>query len=81
MKQISSKVIKLDPSDWVMLALSWLVYVGGLIFFARADTSWVFLALGALPVLVTGWTLGKSFGAGAAFLSVLIHLLFQLPPL
>ncbi|MGB2954643.1 MAG: diguanylate cyclase [Anaerolineales bacterium] len=78
MKQITSKVIKLAPSDWVMLALSWLVYIGGLIFFARADTSWVFLTLGALPVIVTGWTLGMSFGAGAAFLSVLIHLLFQL---
>ncbi len=78
MKQLTRKDIKLDPSEWVMLALSWLVYIGGLIFFARADTSWVFLALGALPVLVTGWTLGTSFGAGAAFLSVLIHLLFKI---
>jgi diguanylate cyclase (GGDEF)-like protein len=78
MKQITIKDIKLDPSEWIMLALSWLVYIGGLIFFARVDTSWIFLAFGALPVLVTGWTLGTSFGAGAAFLSILIHLLFQL---
>ena len=77
MKQNTRKVIKLSPSDWVMLALSWLVYIGGLIFFASADTSWVFLALGALPVLVTGWTFGMSFGAGAAFLSILIHLMFK----
>ena len=78
MKQLRRKDFKLDTSDWAMLTLSWLIYVGGLFFFAREDTSWVFLTLGALPVLVTGWTLGKSFGASAAFLSVLIHLLFQL---
>ena len=78
MKRLTIKAIKLDPSEWVMLTLSWLVYGGGLIFFAGADTSWIFLGFGALPVLVTGWTLGTRFGAGAAFLSILIHLLFQL---
>ena len=61
-----------------MLALSWLVYVGSLVFFAKSDSSWVYLAFGALPVLVTGWTLGMSFGAGAAFLSISIHLLLKI---
>jgi len=78
MKQLTRKINKLDPSEWVMLALSWLVYVGSLVFFAKSDSSWVYLAFGALPVLVTGWTLGMSFGAGAAFLSISIHLLLQI---
>jgi diguanylate cyclase (GGDEF)-like protein len=79
MKQNTKIDIKLDPSEWVMLTLSWLVYVGGLIFFAKTDdASWIYLAFGALPVLVTGWTLGMSFGAGAAFLSISIHLLLQI---
>lgn len=61
-----------------MIILSWMIYIGGLIFFSKADTSWALIALGALPVLVTGWTLGMSFGAAAAFLSITIHLLLNL---
>ena len=77
MKLLRNKEIILDPSEWLMISLSWLVYLGGLIFFSKADSSWVLLALGALPVLVTSWTLGMSFGVISAFLSVTLHLLMH----
>ena len=61
-----------------MIILSWMVYWGGLFFFSRLDTTWILLALGALPVLVTGWILGMAFGFGAAVLVIAFHLLFYL---
>ncbi len=54
---------KLDPADWVMVFLSWMIYLGGLIFFSEDDNYWVLMALGALPVLVTAWSLGMGLGA------------------
>ena len=73
MRSFLRKEINLEPSEWVLLALSWLIYIGGLIFFSDADNSWVMLVLGVLPVLVTGWTLGMTLGGAAAFLSISLH--------
>jgi len=72
------KKIKLDISEWVMITLSWMVYVGGFFFFSKLDSQWILMALGALPVLVTGWTLGMAFGFGAAVLAIILHLAFYL---
>jgi diguanylate cyclase (GGDEF)-like protein len=68
----------LDPSEWVMNILSWMVYFGGLIFFYRSDPSWVLITLGGLPVIVTGWTFGMRSGFLAAVASIISHLLLQL---
>jgi diguanylate cyclase (GGDEF)-like protein len=65
---------KLDPADWVMVFLSWMIYLGGLIFFSEDDNYWVLMALGALPVLVTAWSLGMGLGVVSAFVSIFIHL-------
>jgi len=77
MRSYFRKEINLDPSEWVLLALSWLIYIGGLIFFADVNNSWVMLILGALPVLITGWTLGMTPGGAAAFLSISLHFILH----
>ena len=69
---------KLDPAEYVMVFLSWLIYLIGLFFFAESGNSWIFLALGALPVLVTAWSLGMGFGTASAVVSVLINLLVHI---
>jgi len=69
---------KLDPAEWVMVLISWMVYLGGLIFFLEDDNYWVLMALGALPVLVSAWSLGMGLGVISAFISILIHLLLQI---
>ncbi len=59
---------------------SWIIYLGGLLYFARYDNSWVLMALGALPVIISAWFLGMTVGAISAFFSIAIHLgvsLFQ----
>jgi len=78
MKSFLRNKFNLDLSEWILLALSWLIYIGGLIFFADADNSWVMLVLGSLPVLITGWTLGMTFGGAAAFLSISLHFILHL---
>ncbi|MFL7812893.1 MAG: diguanylate cyclase [Anaerolineales bacterium] len=65
----------LDPAEWVMVFLSWMIYLGGMVFFAGEGNDWAILALGALPVLVTAWSLGMAFGIGSALLSTSLHLL------
>ena len=61
---------KLDPAEWVMVLISWMIYLGGLIFFSEDDNYWVLMALGALPVLVTAWSLGMGLGVTSAFISI-----------
>lgn len=75
-------LLRLDPSEWVMIFLSWMIYLGGIIFFSGQESAWALMALGALPVLVTAWSLGMFYGAGSAALSTSIHLLLHLinPP-
>ena len=68
----------LDPSEWILNILSWLVYFGGLILFYKSDSSWALIALGGLPVIVTGWTFGMRSGFLAAVVSIVSHLLLQL---
>ena len=68
----------LDPSEWIMNILSWMVYFGGLFFFSRLDSFWVLMALGGLPVIVTGWTFGMRSGFLAATISIISHLLLYL---
>ena len=68
---------KLDPAEWVMVFLSWMIYFGGLIFFSEEDSYWVLMALGALPVLVSAWSLGMGIAAISAFISITIHLLMH----
>jgi diguanylate cyclase (GGDEF)-like protein len=69
---------KLDPAEWIMVFLSWMIYLGGLTFFSEQDNYWVLMALGALPVLVSAWSLGMGLGAISAFISIFIHLLMHL---
>ena len=69
---------KLDPAEWVMVLLSWMIYLGGLIFFSEDDNYWVLMALGALPVLVSAWSLGMVLGVISAFISIFIHLLMHI---
>jgi len=66
---------KLDPAEWVMIFLSWMIYLGGLIYFSGEDNYWVLMALGAFPVLVTAWSLGMRLGVFSAFISISIHLI------
>jgi len=66
---------KLDPAEWIMVFLSWMIYLGGLLYFSEDDNYWVLMALGAFPVLVTAWSLGMGLGVIAAFISISIHLL------
>ena len=82
MKRSSKGLRTLDPAEWVMIFLSWMIYLGGIIFFSRQESAWAVMALGALPVLVTAWTLGMVYGVGSAALSISIHLLLHLinPP-
>jgi len=69
---------KLDPAEWVMVFLSWMIYLGGLIYFSEGNNYWVLMALGAFPVLVTAWSLGMALGVFAAFISISIHLLMHI---
>lgn len=69
---------KMDPAEWVMVFLSWMIYLGGLIFFSEDDNYWVLMALGALPVMVSAWSLGMRVGVISAFVSIFIHLLMHL---
>jgi diguanylate cyclase (GGDEF)-like protein len=61
-----------------MIFLSWMIYLGGIIFFSNQESVWALMALGALPVLVTAWSLGMVFGFGSAALSISIHLISHL---
>jgi len=63
-----------DLSDWILMIISWIIYLGGLIYFARYDNTWVLMALGALPVIISAWFLGMSAGAFSALIAVPIHL-------
>lgn len=69
---------KMDPAEWVMIFLSWMIYLGGLIFFSEDSNYWVLMALGALPVLVSAWSLGMGLGVLSAFFSILFHFLLHL---
>ena len=69
---------KLDPAEWVMVLLCWMIYLGGLIFFSEDNNYWVLMALGALPVLVSAWSLGMVLGVISAFISIFIHLLMHI---
>ncbi|MCJ7716532.1 MAG: GAF domain-containing protein [Anaerolineales bacterium] len=77
MRSSLKKKINLDPSEWILLALSWLIYFGGLIIFFDGDNSWVLIVTGALPVLITGWTSGMAMGGFAALLSISIHFIIH----
>jgi diguanylate cyclase (GGDEF)-like protein len=66
---------RMDPAEWVMIFISWAIYLFGLFFFSTQENSWVLMAFGALPVMVTAWSLGMRLGAAAAFLSTGFHLL------
>lgn len=68
----------LDPVEWIIIFLSWMIYLGGIIFFASQESVWALLALGALPVLVTAWSLGMLYGVGSAGVSIGLHLLLYL---
>jgi len=59
-----------DLSDWILMIISWIIYLGGLIYFARYDNTWVLMALGALPVIISAWFLGMSAGAFSALIAV-----------
>jgi len=63
-----------DPADWVLIVISWIVFLGGIFFLSRQINSWVFLALGALPVLITAWYLGTTAGLISAFFTVSLDL-------
>ncbi len=75
MRNIFRPPKKLDPAEWIIIFLSWMIYSGGLIFFSEAANYWLLMALGALPVLVTAWSLGMNFGVGSAVLSNGLHFL------
>mgnify|MGYP001039334769 CR=1 FL=1 len=76
-KKFPTAIRALDPSEWIMIFLSWMIYLGGIIFFPSQEIAWTLMALGALPVLVTAWSLGMIYGAGSAGVSILIHLLLH----
>ncbi len=78
MNSFSKTLRSLDPAEWIMIFLSWMIYFGGIIFFPSQENAWALMALGALPVLVTAWSLGMIYGAGSAALSTGIHLLLYL---
>jgi diguanylate cyclase (GGDEF)-like protein len=63
-----------DPAEWTTFITSWLIYLGGLFFFTGTINTWVLLALGALPVLITAWFLGMFAAAVASLISISIHL-------
>ncbi len=63
-----------DLPDWILLIISWIIYLGGLFYFSRIETSWVLFALGALPVIISAWFLGLAAGAIASFASISAHL-------
>ena len=69
---------KLDPAEWVMVLISWMIYLGGFIFFAEDDNYWILMALGALPVLISAWSLGMGLGVISAIISIFIHLLMEI---
>lgn len=56
------------------MIISWIIYLVGLFYFARHDNAWVLIALGALPVIISAWFLGMTFGAFSAFIAVALHL-------
>ena len=68
------KKLQSDLSDWVLLIISWIIYLGGLFYFSRYETSWVLFALGALPVIFSAWTLGMAAGAISSLAAVSAHL-------
>ncbi len=69
---------KLDPAEWIMVFISWMIYLGGLIFFSEDANYWVLMSLGALPVLVSAWTLGMALGVISSFTSIFLHLLMHI---
>ena len=74
MKNNVRQKLQSDLSDWILMIISWIIYLGGLLYFARYDNAWVLLALGALPVIISAWFLGMSTGAFSALIAVAIHL-------
>ena len=52
---------RLDPAEYVMVFLSWLIYLIGLFFFSESGNSWIFIAFGALPVMVTAIVIAVIF--------------------
>jgi len=63
-----------DPVDWVLIFISWMIYLGGIFYFSRYESSWLFIALGALPVLISAWFLGMAVGAFSSLFSISTHL-------
>lgn len=78
MNRYQKGLFSLEPAEWIMIFLSWMIYLGGIIFFSSQESAWALMALGALPVLVTAWSLGALYGAGSAALSIIIHILLYL---
>ena len=78
MNELRKNITTLDPAEWIMIFLSWMIYLGGIIFFSQDENAWASIALGALPILVSAWSLGMTFGAGSAAVSIIIHLLLKL---
>jgi len=78
MKKLQKDILTLDPAEWVMIFLSWMIYLGGIIFFSNPENAWALMALGALPVLVSAWSLGMFIGAASAATTIGIHLLHHL---
>lgn len=69
---------QLDPAEWIIIFLSWMIFLGGLAFFSQQSSDWALLALGALPVMVTAWSLGMVSGVISALASTLIHVTVHL---
>ena len=67
-----------DPSDWALIVVSWAIYLGGIFYFSRYESSGVYIALGAIPVLISAWILGLAVGAFASLLSVTAHLVLAI---
>ncbi|MEJ2447109.1 MAG: diguanylate cyclase [Anaerolineales bacterium] len=72
--------LDLDPAEWVMIFLSWMIYLGAMFFFTSEGNDWAVLALGALPVLVTAWSLGMISGILSALIGTIFHLLSHIVP-
>jgi diguanylate cyclase (GGDEF)-like protein len=63
-----------DPADWVLIFVCWIIYLGGIFYFSRLYSSWEYIALGAVPVLISAWYLGMIVGAFSSLFSISTHL-------
>lgn len=77
MKISFKQKLKSDLSDWILIIISWIIYLGGLFYFVRYDNSWALIALGALPVIISAWFLGMAVGIISSVIAVAIHLGFS----